>query len=44
VSIYLYFSQGLVASSFLYVMYLVIATIGFFHWLAKYRRQRQPAA
>jgi nicotinamide mononucleotide transporter len=39
VSIYLFFSQGLVASSFLYAMYLVIATIGFFHWLAKYRRQ-----
>jgi nicotinamide mononucleotide transporter len=39
VSIYLYFSQGLVVSSLLYVIYLVIATVGFFSWLGKYRRQ-----
>jgi nicotinamide mononucleotide transporter len=43
VSIYLYFAQGLVVSSFLYVTYLVIATIGFFHWRAKMRRQAAPA-
>lgn len=41
VSIYLFFTQGLVLSSLLYVMYLVIATVGFFNWLTKYRRQAQ---
>lgn len=40
VSIYLFFSQGLVVSSLLFVLYLFIATFGFFNWLAKYRRQR----
>ncbi len=39
VSIYLFFSQGLVVASILYVLFLVIATVGFFNWLAKYRRQ-----
>nr|PZN70044.1 MAG: hypothetical protein DIU62_01090 [Pseudomonadota bacterium] len=39
VSIYLFFSQGLVVSSILYVLFLVISTLGFFSWLAKYRRQ-----
>ena len=41
VSISLYFAQGLVVASFLYVMYLVIATVGFFHWLARYRKQNR---
>lgn len=39
VSIYLFFSQGLVVASILYVLFLVIATVGFFNWLGKYRRQ-----
>lgn len=39
VSIYLFFSQGLVVASLLYVLFLVIATVGFFNWLAKFRRQ-----
>lgn len=39
VSIYLFFSQGLVVSSILYVLFLVIATVGYFDWLGKYRRQ-----
>lgn len=39
VSIYLYFSQGLVVASLLYVLYLGIATVGFFHWRARWRRQ-----
>lgn len=42
VSMYLYFTQGLVVSSLLYVLYLGIATVGFFNWLAKYRRQSAP--
>jgi nicotinamide mononucleotide transporter len=44
VSIYLYFTQGLVVSSLLYVIYLVIATVGFFSWLGKYRRQAASAS
>jgi nicotinamide mononucleotide transporter len=40
VSIYLYFSQGLVVASLLYVLYLGIATVGYFHWRARRRRQR----
>lgn len=43
VSIYLYFSQGLVVASLLYVLFLLIATVGFFNWLAKYRRQTGAA-
>jgi nicotinamide mononucleotide transporter len=39
VSIYLYFAQGLVVSSFLYVLYLVIAAVGFCHWLSRFRQQ-----
>ena len=39
VSVFLFFTQGLVLSSLLFVMYLVIATIGYFNWLAKSRRQ-----
>lgn len=42
VSMYLYFTQGLVVASLLYVLYLGIATVGFFNWLAKYRRQSAP--
>lgn len=42
VSIYLFFSQGLVVASLLYVLFLVIATVGFFNWLGKYRRQAAP--
>ncbi len=42
VSVYLYFSQGLVVASLLYVLYLGIATVGYFHWRARWRRQ--PAA
>lgn len=40
VSIYLYFSQGLVVASLLYVIYLGIATVGYCHWRARWRRQR----
>lgn len=43
VSLYLYFSQGLVVSSFLYLIYLVLATVGFFTWLGRYRRQSATA-
>lgn len=43
VSVYLFFVQGLVVSSLLYVLFLVIATAGFFDWLARYRRQGAPA-
>jgi nicotinamide mononucleotide transporter len=39
VSVYLFFTQGLVVASLLYVLFLVIATVGFFNWLAKFRRQ-----
>lgn len=39
VSVYLFFSQGLVVASLLYVLFLVIACVGFFNWLGKYRRQ-----
>ena len=39
VSVYLYFSQGLVVASLLYVLYLGIATVGYFHWRARWRRQ-----
>ncbi len=42
VSMVLFFTQGLVVSSLLYVLFLVIAIIGFFNWLAKYRRQPLP--
>lgn len=42
VSVYLFFSQGLVVASLLYVLFLVIAIFGFFNWLAKYRRQPAP--
>jgi nicotinamide mononucleotide transporter len=44
VSISLSFTQGLVVSSLLYVIYLVIATVGFFSWLGKYRRQAASAS
>lgn len=40
VSIYLYFSQGLVVASLLYVLYLGIATVGYFHWRARWRQQQ----
>lgn len=39
VSVYLYFVQGLVVSSLLFVIYLVIASVGFATWLKKYRQQ-----
>jgi nicotinamide mononucleotide transporter len=39
VSVFLFFTQGLVLSSLLFLMYLVVATIGYFNWLAKSRRQ-----
>jgi nicotinamide mononucleotide transporter len=39
VSVYLFFTQGLVLSSLLFLTYLVIATIGYFNWLEKSRRQ-----
>lgn len=42
VSLYLFFSQGLVVASLLYVLFLVIAVVGFFNWLGKYRRQAAP--
>lgn len=42
VSAYLFFAQGLVVASLLYVLFLVIAIIGFFNWLAKYRSQARP--
>lgn len=39
VTIYLCFAQGMIVPLLLYAVYLVIATIGFFSWLGKYRRQ-----
>jgi nicotinamide mononucleotide transporter len=42
VTIYLCLQQGMIVPLLLYAVYLVIATIGFFDWLAKYRRQ-EPA-
>jgi nicotinamide mononucleotide transporter len=39
VSVYLFFTQGLVVSSSLFLMYLGIAAIGYFNWQAKLRRQ-----
>ena len=42
VSVYLYFSQGLVVASLLYVLYLAIATVGYFHWRARWRRLHAP--
>jgi nicotinamide mononucleotide transporter len=39
VTIYLCFAQGMIVPLLLYAVYLVIATIGFFHWLARYRRE-----
>jgi nicotinamide mononucleotide transporter len=39
VTIYLCLHQGMIVPLLLYAVYLVIATIGFFDWLAKYRRQ-----
>lgn len=39
VTIYLCFAQGMIVPLLLYSVYLVIATIGFFSWLGKYRRQ-----
>jgi nicotinamide mononucleotide transporter len=40
VSVYLYFTQGLVVSSFLFIIYLVIAAFGYVTWLRRYRQQR----
>jgi hypothetical protein len=39
VTIYLCVAQGMIVPLLLYAVYLVIATIGFFSWLGKYRRQ-----
>lgn len=39
VSVYLFFTQGLVVSSSLFLMYLGIASVGYFNWQAKLRRQ-----
>ena len=44
VSIYMFFSQGLVVASLLYVLFLLIASFGFFNWLRKYRRQAAASA
>jgi nicotinamide mononucleotide transporter len=39
VLVWLYAAQGLVFTAFLYLIYLVVAAIGFVEWLKIYRRQ-----
>jgi nicotinamide mononucleotide transporter len=39
VQAWLYAAQGLVFTAFLFVVYLVIASVGFIEWLKTYRRQ-----
>ena len=41
VSIYLYIEKALLATAFLFIIYLIIATYGYIKWLGIYRRHNQ---
>ncbi|MFQ6370476.1 nicotinamide riboside transporter PnuC [Shewanella sp. YIC-542] len=44
VSIYLYLSKGLMLTSLLFVLYVILAVSGYFLWRADWQASRQPLA
>ena len=44
VSIYIYIEKGLTPTAMLFVVYVVVAIVGYFTWLDKYKRNHQALA